>query len=362
MHRVDGPGHVSNAFTDGDPATSVPATEVTDDWLNAVQEEVAYVIEQSGTALNKADNTQLRTAIVSMIGIAESGIVINPATFEGTVANGDVVYYDSTNSRYAKAIADGTAKQMAIGIADVTNTKVFAYGEAAGLLSGLTAGSRYYLSDVTAGALVTTAPAEVVVVGIAKSATSMHISIDSTGSTATDASETVKGLIELATIAEVIAGSDALRAITPATLKALLEQYDFSNSGDTVDSVNRTTSSTVYVDTGVSITGTLRNAGKKFRITCSGMVGAVEYLDFWLTLRRDVTDLTPAGSDCIIGGRPAAAGYPEAFAFTFDDAPGDTNPHTYKLYWKVSRSTAHLGRRSASTSLDVPTIMTLEEV
>lgn len=40
------------------------------------------------------------------------------------------------------------------------------------------------------------------------------------GSTPADASETVKGIAELATEAEVLAGTDATRIVTPATLQA----------------------------------------------------------------------------------------------------------------------------------------------
>ena len=54
-------------FTDGDPGGGIPATIVPADWLNAVQEEISYVIEQAGDTLDKADRTQLRAAILAMI-------------------------------------------------------------------------------------------------------------------------------------------------------------------------------------------------------------------------------------------------------------------------------------------------------
>lgn len=71
MHRIDGPGAtVDSKFTEGDPAAATPATTVTDDWLNAVQEEIAAVIESTGTALDKAANGQLLAAITSKISAA----------------------------------------------------------------------------------------------------------------------------------------------------------------------------------------------------------------------------------------------------------------------------------------------------
>lgn len=45
MHRIDGPGYApGNLFTEGNPATPVPATTVTADWLNAIQEEIAAAV------------------------------------------------------------------------------------------------------------------------------------------------------------------------------------------------------------------------------------------------------------------------------------------------------------------------------
>lgn len=71
MHRIDGPGAtVDNKFTEGDPVSAVPATEVTGDWLNAVQEEIAAVIVSAGLTLNKANNAQLLAAIVQKINAA----------------------------------------------------------------------------------------------------------------------------------------------------------------------------------------------------------------------------------------------------------------------------------------------------
>ena len=45
MHRIDGPGAtVDNRFTDGDPVAGIPATMVTDDWANDVQENIIAVL------------------------------------------------------------------------------------------------------------------------------------------------------------------------------------------------------------------------------------------------------------------------------------------------------------------------------
>jgi len=68
MHRIDGAGAtIDNLFTEGDPTTGVPATTVTGAWLNAIQEEIAHVVETAGLTLAKLDNTQLHAAIVALI-------------------------------------------------------------------------------------------------------------------------------------------------------------------------------------------------------------------------------------------------------------------------------------------------------
>jgi hypothetical protein len=53
-------------FTKGNPDDGIPATVVTADWANAIQEELAKVIEDAGIALDKTSHAQLKLAIQSM--------------------------------------------------------------------------------------------------------------------------------------------------------------------------------------------------------------------------------------------------------------------------------------------------------
>lgn len=50
-------------FTNGDPGVPTPATTVTAEWLNRVQEEICGVIEDAGLTLDPDDNGQLLAAI-----------------------------------------------------------------------------------------------------------------------------------------------------------------------------------------------------------------------------------------------------------------------------------------------------------
>jgi len=68
MHRIDGPGFApGNLWTEGNPGLLIPATVVTDDWMNDAQEEIVNVIEGQGITLVKGTQTQLQDAINSMI-------------------------------------------------------------------------------------------------------------------------------------------------------------------------------------------------------------------------------------------------------------------------------------------------------
>lgn len=178
---VDKFGAGKHGFTNGNPTgTPIPATQLDESWCDNLQEEIANVIESAGIVLNGADRTQLLQAIQLFVIGAQKAVILNNATFEASVSNGEVVRWDSGNNRFDEAIADGTANNRAVGIADVTNSKVYLYGECP-LFSGLTPGARYYLDATTPGAIAATAPADGMAIGIAKSATVLFVDIDALG-------------------------------------------------------------------------------------------------------------------------------------------------------------------------------------
>lgn len=65
MHRIDTPEAVGGLFSDGNPGTGMPGTNVDADFMNAVQEEIASFIEAEGITLVKGTNTQLRAAVAA---------------------------------------------------------------------------------------------------------------------------------------------------------------------------------------------------------------------------------------------------------------------------------------------------------
>lgn len=88
MHRTDAEGNVAGLFSPGDPFIPLPATLLTYEWCNAVQEELVNVIQtQGGVTLNKADNGQLWAALVARFGrLGEANTWSGNQSFGGAVA------------------------------------------------------------------------------------------------------------------------------------------------------------------------------------------------------------------------------------------------------------------------------------
>lgn len=87
-------GDVVGYFSEGDPNIGQQATVVSADWLNAVQEELANVIEGAGVTLDKTVRTQLYTAIKSLVKVP----IQETFTSNGTVAaTTQTVFIDCTS-------------------------------------------------------------------------------------------------------------------------------------------------------------------------------------------------------------------------------------------------------------------------
>lgn len=67
MHKIDGAGHVNGTWVNEDVTLNRPPTEITADIMNALQFEIVNVIEAAGLTLSKPQNTQLLTAIQTLI-------------------------------------------------------------------------------------------------------------------------------------------------------------------------------------------------------------------------------------------------------------------------------------------------------
>lgn len=77
MHRIDTPtaqkdkfGAGKNGYTDGNPQVGTPATDLNAAMFDAMQEELSAIVESTGVELDPGNNTQVLTAIKSMINVA----------------------------------------------------------------------------------------------------------------------------------------------------------------------------------------------------------------------------------------------------------------------------------------------------
>lgn len=135
MHRIDGPAAAPGGlFTEGDPAIGTPATVVTDDWSNAVQEEIAGVIEGASIALSKPSNGQMFAAIQKLIRLATPvGQVIQgyfPAAPAGfLLCNGALVSRTGYAALWAYVNGEGLAVAEATWAASAWTT--FGVGDGA---------------------------------------------------------------------------------------------------------------------------------------------------------------------------------------------------------------------------------------
>lgn len=157
---------------------------------------------------------------------------IRNVTFGSNVVNGSVVRYNSSTSTYLAAIADGTSKDEAIGIADVTNNLVYIYGKVP-LFSGLVEGDLYYLSSTTAGSITPTkTSADIVLIGVAASSTELLIDIVNAGVGASYVQSEISNITsQLTKDFDIVAGSSD--SLTPSKIlggSSMPQDYTLPNA------------------------------------------------------------------------------------------------------------------------------------
>ena len=93
---LDAPVPGGGYFTDGNPQTATPATVVSSNWLNAVQDEIVNVILAAGIALVKGTNNQLLLAIQYLIENFQSVTTFVIANNQLVAANVTDLVFDKT--------------------------------------------------------------------------------------------------------------------------------------------------------------------------------------------------------------------------------------------------------------------------
>ena len=135
MHRIDTPtaqkdkfGAGKNGFTRGNPQTGVPATDLDDDYFDAIQEELAGLVEAGGLTLDKTDRGQVLKALKSLFSASSDSLGALAAL---TGAANKLLYFTGPK---------------AASLADLTTfaREILAQTDAAGVLSKLGLGSLKY--------------------------------------------------------------------------------------------------------------------------------------------------------------------------------------------------------------------------
>lgn len=223
MHRIDTNtkavdlfGAGKHGYKNGDQALGVPATDLDAAVFNAVQEEIVGVIEAAGIALVKGDHTQLTSAIRRMI------------------TGGDLK--DSVRVASTANIAALTGLLTIDGVVLAAGDRVLVKDQGTGADNGIyvaAADAWARATDADTGAELSAGATIPVEAGTANADTLWMLTNDGAvtiGATALvfqiksgDASTARKGMVQLATSAEAQALTDALKALTPATLAAAMQ-------------------------------------------------------------------------------------------------------------------------------------------
>jgi len=105
MFRIDSEGAtIDNKFTEGDPGLSIPATVVSDEWLNHVQEEFSQFIEYTGITLSKLDDNQFQKALLEFFLMGGSATPVSQA-LNNNAGPLDVVGFDFDSAAIRGKIA-----------------------------------------------------------------------------------------------------------------------------------------------------------------------------------------------------------------------------------------------------------------
>lgn len=198
-------GLVGGKFVDEDPVAGTPGSLIPSAWGNAVTDEIIAVIEAAGLTPNEEDSAQL----VKAIRLLQQGAVGGYASDTG-VANA----YAATYAPAVSAMIDGMVLRFKAAAANTGAATFSPNGLAAKPIVNLKYAA-LSAGDIAAGGEVWLQYNSSISGGVWVSILNLSL---------TAASDTVAGIVELATQAETKALTDSQRAVTPASLKTLLAQ------------------------------------------------------------------------------------------------------------------------------------------
>jgi len=187
-------------FTKGDPATAVPATTVSADFLNAVQEELAGLFLAGGFTVNdlsKTNNAQILSALKRLF-----------AAHVKTIAANYVLTLDDTGL----VLVDATAGNVTVTLPSAV------------ALGGLPIRYQFVRLDTSANSVTINRAGTDTIEGAASKTLNPYGRIILVGD---GASVWQRAAVEIATNAEVQAGTQTQKLVTPA---GLLSAFPSSNT------------------------------------------------------------------------------------------------------------------------------------
>ena len=168
MFRTDAEGNVSGRYYEGNPALGEPATVVSADAMNSLQEEICNVIEGAGITLVKAEEDQLKAALNEIVSQGGAGNQVESNIINNLSTPGNVggLQYSSTTYKTILVTLDAWRKtdsgehnaiinvaMMYRPTAGTWFVKHQSQGDSMGLDFSITsAGQLQYTSDDMAGA------------------------------------------------------------------------------------------------------------------------------------------------------------------------------------------------------------------
>lgn len=131
MHRIDEDANVNNLFAEADPGTGALGTRVGAPWMNDVQENLCQFIEAMGFTLSKGNYTQLRDAVLALLGKANTWTAQN--TFNLAVTIAGLLTLSGADVNLTKAAAQAILKtggKLSLGTSDANDVDLVRAGAA----------------------------------------------------------------------------------------------------------------------------------------------------------------------------------------------------------------------------------------
>jgi len=135
----------------------------------------------------------------------------------------------------------------------------------------------------------------------------------------------------------------------------------------TVDTTNRTVTSSSLAATGISLSITPSTTTSKILLRCYGIFGLSVSLrrQERFAFYRGTTSLVPSGVSAHADMTNVEDDFfysTQTFAMEYLDSPATTDAVTYNIYASINTSTMYIGRRGFDNSNDSPTMFTAMEI